>query len=143
MKPKTIQRLDDFFAAMPVLVAEGVAQEEVEAAEREVGAAFDADYREFLLRYGGAMVGSLPILGLRQAEVMGPDTVVDVTARFRADGWSSTERWVVISMDLGGNPIGMAPDGGILVSDHDAGQISKLADSFEEFVIQLLDESGA
>jgi hypothetical protein len=30
----------------------------------------DADYRDFVLRYGGAIVGSSPIYGLRKAEFM-------------------------------------------------------------------------
>jgi hypothetical protein len=143
MRPETIRRLDELFAAAPVLVAgPGVSEEEILEAERDVGTPFDPDYKEFVLRYGGAMVGSLPVLGLRHAEVMGAETVVDATARFRAAGWTPTDRWVVVSMDLAGNPIGLDPDGGVWVSDHDAGDVSRVAHNFEQFVLQLLDESS-
>jgi hypothetical protein len=115
----------------------------VDAAEKHIGVGFPADYREFLQRYGGAVVGSLPILGLRQAEVMGDDmfAVAAVTDQFRADGWKPTDEWVVISVDLAGNPIGLASDGQVWVSDHEAGETRLVARSFEDFVVLLLDDN--
>jgi hypothetical protein len=47
-----------------------VPSSEIDRAEQHIGVKFTPDYREFLERYGGAMVGSLPMLGLRRAEVM-------------------------------------------------------------------------
>lgn len=142
MNPKTIKRLDDLFTTMPVLLGGAVSAGEIDAAEQRVGVRFAPDYRAFLERYGGAMVGSLPILGLRQAEVMGDDTysVIGVTARFRADGWVPTDEWAVISMDLAGNPIGLTAKGEVWISDHDAGEIRMVAPTFEQFVAHLLDE---
>jgi hypothetical protein len=142
--PETLRRLDELFRSEPVLCGGSVPAAEIELAERLVGKAFPADYWEFIERYGGAMVESLPILGLRQAEVMGDDTfsVVDVTARFRADCWYPTDNWVVISMDLAGNPIGLTSEGEVWVSDHDTGEIRMLAATFEGFVIQLLDDGA-
>lgn len=125
---------------MPVLVAEGAPADEVDRAERAVGVSFGADYREFISRYGGAMVGSLPILGLRKAEVMGDDSfsVVAVTESFREDRWDPNREWAVISIDLAGNPIGLTAAGQVWAADHDAGDITLRASSFEEFVLQLL-----
>ena len=120
MKPQTIAQLDELFRAMPLLVGTPVAREEIDAAEKQIGMPFDADYREFIARYGGAMVGSWPILGLRSSEVMGAETVLEVTWTFRADGWSPTEDWLVISVDLAGNPIGLNAKGEVWLSDHDA-----------------------
>jgi hypothetical protein len=141
VSPETIRRLDDLFGSAPVLCGGPASAGEISAAEQRVGAKFESGYRDFLERYGGAMVGSLPILGLRQAEVMADDcfSVADVTARFRADGWKPTEEWVVISMDLAGNPIGLTSGGEVWVSDHDAGEIRMVAPTFEDFVLQLLD----
>jgi hypothetical protein len=140
--PHTIQRLDQRFASAPVLLGGPVPVGEIEAAEQRIGMPFDADYREFIERYGGAVVGSLPVLGLRQAEVMADDTfsVVHVTERFRAARWSPTELWLVISVDLAGNPIGLSSDGAVWTSDHDAGDVGMVARTFEDFVVQLLDE---
>jgi hypothetical protein len=142
VNPETIRRLDELFSTMPVLLGGPVPSSEIDSAEQHVGVKFTSDYREFLERYGGAMVGSLPMLGLRQAEGMADDTfsVVDVTARFRADQWEPTNEWVVISMDLAGNPIGLTSEGEVWVSDHDSGETRRVARTFEEFVIQLLDE---
>lgn len=39
--------------------------------EQQIGVLFAADYRHFLLRYGGCMAGPYPIFGLRPVEVMG------------------------------------------------------------------------
>lgn len=142
MNPETIRRLDELFSTMPVLLGGPVPSREIDSAEQYVGVKFTPEYREFLERYGGAMVGSLPVLGLRQAEVMADDTfsVVDVTARFRADEWEPTDDWAVISMDLAGNPIGLTSSGEVWVSDHDAGETRRVAPTFEDFVVQLLDE---
>ena len=141
MTPRTVQRLDDKFASMPGLVAETVpTEEEIDAAEQQVGQRFSPQYRDFVLRYGGAMVGSLPVFGLRTAEVMGDDdSVIAVTAHFRTQRWPGSESWAVISVDLAGNPIGLAADGSVWISDHDAGEILLIAPSFEAFVLGVLD----
>jgi cell wall assembly regulator SMI1 len=140
MTPATLQRLDDIFERMHVLRAEPVPVGEIDVAEQSLGIKFPADYREFLRRYGGAVVGSLPILGLRQAEAMGSDTysVVDVTAKFRADRWKPTESWAVISVDLAGNPIGITSNGQVWISDHDVGDVRLVAPTFEQFITTLL-----
>ena len=142
MNPETIRRLDELFSTMPVLLGGPVPSSEIDRAEQQVGVEFTPDYREFLERYGGAMVGSLPMLGLRQAEVMADDTfsVVDVTARFRADKWEPTDEWAIISMELTGNPIGLTSEGEVWVSDHESGETRRVAATFEEFLVQLLDE---
>lgn len=142
MAPSTKQRLDELFNAMPVLLGGPTEINEIEVAERLVGMKLPTDYRLFLERYGGAIVGSLPILGLRRAEAMADDlySVVELTSRFRADGWESTNDWVVISVDLGGNPIGLNSLGEVWVSDHDSGETVRLAPTFEDFLIQLLNE---
>jgi hypothetical protein len=140
MKACTIKRLEALFAASPVLVAaEGAADNEIDAAEEAVGVPFVPDYRWFLRKYGGAMVKSLPVFGLRASEVMGNFSVVDETLRFRKDGWKLTEDLVVISMDGSGNPIGIAKDGRVWISDHDVRADSVIADSFEDFLVGILD----
>lgn len=143
MSSETIRRLDELFRSMPVLLGGSVPLDEIEAAEKRVGLKFSAAYREFLERYGGAMVGSLPVFGLRKAEVMADDafSVADMTARFRSDGWQLTSQWVVVSMDLAGNPIGLTEKGEVRISDHDAGAQRLVAGSFEDFIVDLLDAS--
>ena len=90
MKSDTFLNLDKLFERMPVLKAgEPVSTQEIDDAERRIGIPLPLDYREFVQRYGGAIVGSLPVLGLRHAEAMPRRafSVVDMTKRMRADRW--------------------------------------------------------
>lgn len=140
MKPDIIKRLDALFAEFPILVAEeGASDAEIDAAEKAIGAKFPADYRWFVRRYGGAMVKSLPVLGLRSSEVMGDQSVVGETRWFREQGWPLTDKLVIISTDGSGNPIGFASDGRVWISDHDVGTETVIAASFEDFILGILD----
>jgi hypothetical protein len=137
MKPETIDRLDAEFAEFPILRANGTpSKAEIALAEQQIGVPFDEDYREFLLRYGGGMVGPYPIFGLRPVDVMGTDhwSVLDVTRHYHSDGVLGVEQWVVISEDHAGNPVGMDAEGAIWIHDHDFGGISAIAGSFEEYI---------
>jgi hypothetical protein len=134
MMEDTWRRLDEQFTEFPVSRSESVSEAEVDAALAAVGRPFPSDYREFVIRYGGAAVGSYPIFGVRSAEVMSDDTVVDINETYRADGWPGADEWLIVSMDLGGNPVGISEDGRVWTHDHDVQQTFLLADSFEQFL---------
>ncbi|MDG3006646.1 SMI1/KNR4 family protein [Paludisphaera mucosa] len=137
MRPDTIEHLDAMFAEWPIMRASDAPSEaEITQAERQIGVHFDDDFREFLLRYGGGMVGPYPIFGLRPVEVMGIGhwSVLDVTRHYRSEGVPDVERWVVISEDHAGHPVGMDAEGAIWIHDHDFGGISAIAESFEEYL---------
>jgi SMI1-KNR4 cell-wall len=135
MRNQTWQALDNLFSKSPRLKAEGVERAEVIDAEREVGVKLAEDYKEFIRRYGGAMVKAFPIYGVRRATSMGNDeTLVEVTKDFRQQHWPGVENWAVISTDHSGNPIGLDAEGKIWISDHDARAIQLLASSFEEYL---------
>jgi hypothetical protein len=90
----------------------------------------------FIHRYGGAIVGPYRVFGLRNSEPMGngEDSFLKVTKAFRQKGWPGVEKWAVISMDRGGNPIGLDADGKVWISDHDFGGVQVIAKSFEEYL---------
>jgi len=137
MMQDTIERLDAKFAESPILRALGVPSEsEIAHAEQKLGIPFADDYREFLHRYGGAMVGPYPVFGLRPVEVMGTGhwSVLDVTQHYRSDGVPSTDRWAVISEDHAGHPIGIDRNGVIWIHDHDFNGTLQLASTFEEYI---------
>jgi hypothetical protein len=137
MSPDTLDRLDEMFAEFPIMRADDVPSEaEIAEAEQDIGVPFSKDYREFLLRYGGGMVGPYPIFGLRPVEVMGANrwSVREMTQDYRSDGIPGVERWIVVSEDHGGNPLGMNADGAIWIHDHDYGGVSPIADSIEEYI---------
>lgn len=136
MTNDTLSRLEALFEEFPCMCATSVpGDDEVQAAEKEVGIVFPADYREFLLRFGGAMVGPYPIYGLRSAEVMEDGvSVIDVTSRYRGDGVPGCDDWIVFSADHCGNPVGMDSSGAVWIHDHDFGGIAPLAKDFEEYL---------
>lgn len=137
MREETWARLEGEFAQFPVMRAEPATSQEVAAAAQALGRNFHDDYAEFLRRYGGATVGSYPVFGIRVAEVMGNrDTVVEMTRRFQAQGWPGTSEWYIISMDGAGNPIGVSQDGKVWISDHDVGEVSVIANDFEDFLVR-------
>jgi hypothetical protein len=135
MKVDTWQQLEGEFARFPILKAESVPIEEIELASSHLGMPFPNDYSQFIQRYGGAIVGSFPIFGLRQAEPMGNRwSVIDVNRNYRNQGWAGIDAWLIISADLAGNPIGILPDESVWVSDHDLGSIERLSENFEAFL---------
>src|SRR3954468_21581533 len=124
MDTETLTRLERDFQKFPVMRAADtgvVRNQEIEDAQRAVGFVFHPDYRLFLQRFGGAMVGAYPIFGLRRAEVMADDmwSVVEVTRHFRAQRCPGADESYIISMDGFGNPIGLSGDGTIRNYDHD------------------------
>lgn len=147
MNQDTITRLSNKLTESPILRAETLpSAEEVDDASNEIDVPFSSDYREFLLRFGAAMVGPYPIFGLRPVEVMGDDSwsVVTMTKQFRYDNVTAAKGWVIVSTDHAGNPVGMDQDGAIWIYDHDFGGVIPLAKNFEEYVrVRCLGLNGA
>lgn len=136
MRDQTWSAIDEKFRKYPSLRAEGVTYEEIDAASAGLGFSLDPDYREFVHRYGGAIVGPYPIFGLRKAEAMGRRemSAFEITAHYRKQGWRGVQDWLIVSADHAGNPIGLASDNKIWISDHDFGQVTVIADSFENYI---------
>jgi cell wall assembly regulator SMI1 len=133
-------KLENEFRKFPILAAQGVTDDVIDLAEIAVGMEFPESYREFLRRYGGAIVGSVPIFGLVRAEPMGDNlwSVVDVTERFRREKWPGVEAWCIVSMDGAGNPVGFDRQGQIWLSDHDTHEVVMMAATFEALLERSL-----
>lgn len=137
MKFDTISRLDAEFAEFPIMRAlNQPSEEEISRIEQLIGVPFPDDYKQFILLYGGAMVGAYPVFGLRPVEVMGNNhwSILDVTEHYRANGTPGTNQWAIFSEDHSGNPIGMDKDGVIWTYDHDFGGTVCLANDFEDCI---------
>jgi SMI1 / KNR4 family (SUKH-1) len=135
VRDDTWAALESQFARHPFLRGGRVPQEEIDAAIAALQVPFPDDYREFLLRYGGAIVGPYPVFGLRPVEPMGNEwSVLEVNRRYRRERWRGVDDWLIVSVDHAGNPMGIAEDGRVWVSDHDFGDIAPIADSFEHFL---------
>jgi hypothetical protein len=139
MNDTTWSALEKSFDRWPQSKASPVEPSDFDQAMQSYGQ-IDADYREFVLRYGGGIVGSNPIYGIRMAEFMGTvggaRTAPDVTNWFRNQRWPGTDNWLIFSIDGAGNPIGFAADGTVWISDHDSRQISQLASGIEDYLLK-------
>jgi hypothetical protein len=135
MRAETIQKLETDRQRYPMLYGTPPSTHLIDAAAAEIGLGFPQDYREFLARFGSAMVGPYPIFGVTPAEELGTRwSVVEVNRAYRDDAWSDIDQWVIVSADHAGNPIGIAPDGSVWLNDHDFGEVVPLAVSFEDFI---------
>ena len=136
MRRDTLDTLERMFQESPVMCAGGVDRTEVDTLQSQIGFELPLDYREFLEKFGGAIVGPYSVYGLRASEAMGDDesSAMKVTERFRADGWPGTDSWLVVSIDHSGNPVGLDRDGKIWISDHDAGALQVLTSTFEDYL---------
>ena len=136
MNDETLGALDRMFSASPVMRADdSPSGDEVDAASERLGVQFPSDYREFVLKFGGAMVGPYPVFGLRPVDAMEDSrwSVVEISESIRTK-LQAASNWVVFSEDHSGNPIGFDGSGSVFVYDHDFGGETKLADSFEDYV---------
>lgn len=133
MNAETLRALEEEFKRFPILRGDPVDDGEIDRAAASLGIDLPADYREFIRRFGAAILGPYPIFGVRPVEPMGTMWfVVDVNKHFRKEKWPGVDNWLIVSMDQGGNPIGISKDGQVWISDH--GHLSTIASSFEEFV---------
>lgn len=143
MKQSTFDRLDQFFGDAPFMCGGGVGADQIESAQRTLDVVFSPEYRQFLIKYGGALVGPYPIYGLARAEPMDEHlwSVTEVTRHFRDQNWPGVERVYVISMDHAGNPIYISADGKVMTFDHDAGRLAEVAPDLDAYLHACLDGS--
>lgn len=137
MIDSTWKLLDEEFNRFPALKGGEVPFEEIDAASDAIGISFPQEYRDFIRRYGSAIVGSFPIFGLRPIDALGNQwSVIDTNRYYRRQQWIGVESWLIVSADLSGNPIGIDTQGVVWLSDHDYGSIEELARTFEEFLLR-------
>jgi hypothetical protein len=141
MDTKTWRDIDERFQRRPGARASPVDTTEF---DRVIGLGnhfIDPDYREFVVRYGGGLIGSSPIYGLRKAEFMGTvggkSTAPEITNWFKVKRWPGVDQWLVFSIDLGGNPIGFNVDGRVWLSDQaDFKEVIEIASGFEDYLLK-------
>jgi len=141
MTEETWRDLETIFAESPSDAGRPGSEEEVEEVRTWLRRPLPTDYRDCLLRYGGAFVGQYPIYGVHQVRAMGAGKlrVREVNEDFRQKGWPHVDEWLIVSEDGYGNPIGIADDGRVLSWDHDLGGIHELGSSFEDFLRRELE----
>ena len=135
MEKSTIEKINDFFANN--MIAKGTPSnlDEIVHAEKELGIKFDKDYVYFLLNFGGSLKKNKEIYGLHNSELMGEESIISLTKRFREEGNEHLD-WLIIGTDYAGNPIGISKEGKVLLQDYDNGELNVLAESFEDYILK-------
>ena len=138
MNPILIERLQDFFRKNPITVGEPSTAEELLLVEQAMQLKLDETHRYLLLHYGGVVIGDIRIYGLKNTELIGDETFVELTNDFR-EQMSIEAQQYVISVDDMGNPILIdTVTRKVILYNHDIGVYEKLFDSLEELILRKL-----
>ena len=139
MNKETWKMIEQFYLKYRNAYASPVKPELFDSLVQPYCANLDPDYREFVLRYGGGLVGSDAIYGLREAKMIGRPygkaTAPELTQLFRDKNWPGVANWFIFTIP-NGNPVGFEKDGTVWISDINFGQISQLAENFEDYLLK-------
>lgn len=138
MNPTLIEKLQDFFRKNPITMGEPSTADELLLVEQAMQLKLDETHRYLLLHYGGVVIGDIRIYGLKNAELVGDETFVELTNDFREQMSIETQQYV-ISVDDMGNPILIdTVTHEVILYNHDIGAYEKLFDSLEDFILSKL-----
>lgn len=133
-----IERLQDFFQKNPITMGAPSTADELLLVEQTMQLKLDETHRYLLLHYGGVVIGDIRIYGLKNTELIGDETFLELTNDFR-EQMSIDAQQYVISVDDTGNPILVDTiTREIILYNHDIGAYEKLFDSLEDFILSKL-----
>ena len=138
MNPNLIKKLQDFFQTNPITKGEPSTAEELLLVEQTMQLKLDETHRYLLLHCGGVVIGDIRIYGLKNTELIGDETFVELTNDFR-EQMSIDAQQYVISVDDTGNPILVDTiTREIILYNHDIGAYEKFFDSLEDLILSKL-----
>ena len=141
INPNLIKKLQDFFRKNPITVGEPSTADELLLVEQTMQLKLDETHRYLLLHYGGVVIRDIRIYGLKNAELVGDETFVELTNDFK-EQMSIEAQQYVISVDDMGNPILIdTATREVILYNHDIGAYEKLFDSLEDFILSKLVDS--
>ena len=133
-----IERLQDFFQKNPITMGAPSTADELLLVEQTMQLKLDDTHRYLLLHYGGVVIGDIRIYGLKNAELIGDETFVELTNNFKEQMSIETQQYV-ISVDDMGNPILIdTVTRKVILYNHDIGVYEKLFDSLEDLILSKL-----
>ena len=140
MNPILIEKLQNFFQTNPITVGEPSTASELLFVEQTMQLKLDETHRYLLLHYGGVVIDDIRIYGLKNAELIGDETFVELTNDFR-EQMSIEAQQYVISVDDMGNPILVdTATREVILYNHDIGVYEKLFNSLEELILSKLNK---
>jgi SMI1/KNR4 family protein len=139
MNPTLIKKLQDFFQKNPITIGEPSTADELLLVEQTMQLKLDETHRYLLLHYGGVVIRDIRIYGLKNAELVGDETFVELTNDFK-EQMSIEAQQYVISVDDMGNPILIdTVTREVILYNHDIGAYEKLFNSLEELILSKLE----
>ena len=140
INPNLIKKLQDFFRKNPITVGEPSTADELLLVEQTMQLKLDETHRYLLLHYGGVVIRDIRIYGLKNAELVGDETFVELTNDFK-EQMSIEAQQYVISVDDMENPILIdTATREVILYNHDIGAYEKLFDSLEELILSKLNK---
>ena len=139
INPNIIKKLQDFFQKNPITVGEPSTADELLLVEQTMQLKLDETHRYLLLHYGGVVIRDIRIYGLKNAELVGDETFVELTNDFK-EQMSIEAQQYVISVDDMRNPILIdTATREVILYNHDIGAYEKLFNSLEELILSKLE----
>ena len=133
-----IERLQDFFQKNPITMGAPSTADELLLVEQTMQLKLDETHRYLLLHYGGVVIGDIRIYGLKNTELIGDETFVELTNDLKEQISIEAQQYV-ISVDDMGNPILIdTATREVILYNHDIGAYEKLFDSLEDFILSKL-----
>ena len=140
MNPTLIKKLQDFFQKNPITIGEPSTADELLLVEQTMQLKLDETHRYLLLHYGGVVIRDIRIYGLKNAELVGDETFVELTNDFK-EQMSIEAQQYVISVDDMGNPILVdTATREVILYNHDIGAYEKLFNSLEDLILSKLNK---
>ena len=140
MNPTLIKKLQDFFQKNPITIGEPSTADELLLVEQTMQLKLDETHRYLLLHYGGVVIRDIRIYGLKNAELVGDETFVELTNDFKEQISIEAQQYV-ISVDDMGNPILIdTVTREVILYNHDIGAYEKLFDSLEDLILSKLNK---
>ena len=140
MNPILIEKLQNFFQTNPITVGEPSTASELLFVEQTMQLKLDETHRYLLLHYGGVVIRDIRIYGLKNAELVGDETFVELTNDFK-EQMSIEAQQYVISVDDMRNPILIdTATREVILYNHDIGAYEKLFDSLEDLILSKLNK---
>lgn len=140
INPNLIKKLQDFFQKNPITIGEPSTADELLLVEQTMQLKLDETHRYLLLHYGGVVIRDIRIYGLKNAELVGDETFVELTNDFKEQISIEAQQYV-ISVDDMGNPILIdTATREVILYNHDIGAYEKLFDSLEDLILSKLNK---
>jgi hypothetical protein len=140
--PKWVTNLRKYFSEHMDNKGKPAAEEDINMIEQELKINLSEDYKLFLTCFGSAEIDVYPIYGFHYPECMSStDNVIEENKRLRSLTIPYSDKWLIISEDQSGNPIGIDENGYVYMHDQDFGEVVLLAKTFGKFIEKCINDT--